>query len=416
MSTLTTTPPGFSKGKEYWVDLEVPYTKIDQKWDRKYKPRLHQHMANGRLQKGVLSIYFKSMGKTDFAHDREEALNQLVEHDKKWAINLCCQFEFSTGVSEDTVVGFAEKAKSDIVAIGLEEEYKKNRGGSDSSPNKDGLVALCQLANPDLLRQILVYSRVSSRYPKTVFKRDSGGIPSLKNWGQLIETLSKNSVEDFEIWYQFEHEGSRYIAIEQEDRDGVERQVGANIEEEPANLILLHFDGQYLDVYTDTRSSANLAQTGVNKDVSGKDYDEDRNTVTPDDVGDFATNITDRDKKRQEDDHDLDYVLTDILVSRTTLPNNPEVKLSSESGVGKAVDELNSLDYDLLSDPKNIEKLKIRYEGYKFTVTNTKRRTGTGDTYRELVYGCHAGTSTREEFEDIMAQDFGISLKYQSSS
>lgn len=416
MSTLTTSPPGFEKGKEYWVDVEVPYTKIDQKWARKYKPRLHQHMNNGRLQKRVLSIYFKSMGKTDFAHDREEALDQLEEHSKDWAINLCCQFEFSTGVSEETVVEFAEIAESDIVAIGLEEEYNKNMGQGDSNANKDGLVALSQLANPDILRQMLVYSTVASRYPKTVYKRDSGGTPSFKNWDRLIKTLSENSVDDYDIWYQFEHDGSRYIAIEQEDRDGVERQVGTNIEEEPANLILLHFDGQYLDVYTDTRSSANLAQTGVNKDVSGKDYEEDRNTVTPDEVGEFATNITDNDKERQEDDLDLDYVLTDLHISRTTLPNNPEVKLSSESGVGKAVAELDSLDYDLLSDPKNIEKLKIRYEGYKFTVTNSKRRTGSGDTYRELVYGCHAGTSIREKFENLMTQEFGIGIKYQSSS
>ena len=354
MSTLTTSPPGFTKGKEFWVDVEVPYTKIEQKWDWKYKHRLHQHINNGRLQKRVLSIYFKSMGRTDFAHEREEALNQIEEYDKEWAVNLCCQFEFSTGVSEDTVVEFAKKAKSDIVAIGLEEEYEKNIGSGDSNPNKDGLVALCQLANPDILRQMLVFSRVASRYPKTVYKRESGGTPTFKQWNQLIKTLSENSVEDYGIWYQFEHDGGRYLAIEQEDRDGVERQVGTNIEEEPANLILLHFDGQYLDVYTDTRKSANLSQTGINKDISGKDYEEDRNPVTSDEVADFTANITDKDKERQEDDLDLDYILTDIHVSRTTLPNNPEVKLSSEGGVGKAVAELSNLNYDLLSDPKKI--------------------------------------------------------------
>lgn len=413
MSTLTSSPPGLDKARKYWVDVEVPYTKIVEKWDWKYKPRLHQHMENGRLQKRVLSIYFKSMGKTDFAHNREDALDELIEHDREWAVNLCCQFEFSTGISEETIVEFAKTARSDIVAIGLEEEYEKNMGQDDSSPNKDGLVALCQLANPDLLRQMLVYSRVSSRYPKTVFKRDSGSVPASDNWGQLIKTLSENSVEDYDVWYQFEHEGGRYIAIEQEDRDGVERQVGTNIEEEPANLILLHFDGQYLDVYTDTRKSANLSQTGVNKDVSGDNYEEDRNTVSSDEIGDFASDITEKDRERQEADLDLDYVLTDLHVSRTPLPNNPELTLSSESGVGKAVNEL---DYDLLSDPKNIERLKIRFEGYKFIVTNTKRRTGSGDVYRELVYGCHAGTDTREEFEDLMEKEFGISIKYQSSS
>lgn len=154
----------------------------------------------------------------------------------------------------------------------------------------------------------------------------------------------------------------------------------------------------------------------MNKDVSGGNYDEDRNTVTPDDVGDFAQNISNKDKERQEEDKDIDYVLTDLHVSRTSLLNNPELKLSSASGVGKAVAELEDLGYDLLSDPKQIRKLKINFEGYTFTVTNTKRRTGSGDTYRELVYGCHADTSTREDFEELMKKDFQIDIKYQSSS
>lgn len=416
MPTLTTQPPGLNKGKEYWVDIEVPYSKIVEKWGRKYKPRLNQHIKNGRLQKRVLSIYFKSMGITKFPHDRDDAVEKLENKREEWAINLCCQFEFSSGISTDTILEFAKKGKEEIINVGLEEEYNKNIGGEGSKPNKDGLTALCQLAQPDLLEEMLIYSRVTSRYPKSVYKRDSGGVPSANDWEDLIETLSQNNVENYDIWHQFEHKGGRYIAIEQEDRDGVERQVGGNIEQEPANLIILHFEGQYLDVYTDSRSSANLTQTGVNKNVSGENYDEDRNTVTPDDVGDFAQNISNKDKERQEDDKDIDYILTDLHVSRTPLQNNPELKLSSASGVGKAVAELKDLGYDLLSDPKQINRLKIRFEEYKFTVTNAKRRTGTGDTYRELVYGCHADTSTREDFEELIKKEFQIDIKYQSSS
>lgn len=97
MSTLTATHSGLNKGKEYWVDVEVPYSKIVEKWDRKFKPRLKRHIKNGRLQKRVLAIYFKAIGVTDFPHDRSEAIDELKDRRKEWAINLCCQFEFSTG-------------------------------------------------------------------------------------------------------------------------------------------------------------------------------------------------------------------------------------------------------------------------------------------------------------------------------
>lgn len=399
------------------MDIEIPYSKIVDKWERKYKPRLGQHIENGRLQKRVLSIYYKCLGETDFPHDRAEAVQELEEINKRWAVNLCCQFEFSTGVSRDVIVEFAKKAENDIIDIGLEAELNENIGNGDSNPNKDGLTALCQLANPDILREILIYSRVTNRYPKSVYKRDSGGVPSDNDWDELIRNLSQNNVENYGIWYQFEHDGGRFVAIEQEDRDGVERQVGGNIEQEPANLIILHFDGNYLDVYTDTRGTANHTQTGVNMDLSGDSYEEDRNPIDPNEMGEFASNISQKDKERQEDNNvKLDYVLTDLHVSRTNFENNPEIKISAEGGVGKAVDELADIGHDILSDPRNIERLKIRYEGYKFTVTNSKRRTGSGDTYRELVYGCHADTSTREEFETLMDKEFQINLKYQSSS
>jgi len=293
-------------------------------------------------------------------------------------------------------------------------------GGEDGNPNKDGLVALCQLANPDSLKNILIYSTHSSRYPTNIYKRDKQSLPSERDWQNLIERLSNNQVENYAVWHQFRVGNELFVAIEQEDRDGVERQVGDNIEEEPANLVILHFNGNYLDVDTDKRGTANNVQIGVNSDIAGEDYQEDRNEVDSDTVGEFAEEVAEKDRERdQTDDDDYEYVLTDLWVNRTGLPNNPQVKLSSEAGVGRAIEELESKGYDVLSDTKNIDRVKIRFEGWKFTIKQMimliKRKNNSGGTYRELIYGCSADTETRQDFEDLIRKEFGIEVKYKSS-
>lgn len=417
MSTLAKSPPGLDKSEDYWKDVEVPYGKISNKWDRKYRSRMRAHMKNGRLQKRVLAIYFKLMGRgDDFPHEREEALDELEEYNQDWVFNLCSQFVFSNGISREIIVDFSEKARQDIIDIGLEEELEKNLGGDDSKANKDGLITLYQLANPDLLREILIYSLASKRWPTTAYKRDTGGTPGLSQWDNVETELNKNSVENYGVWYQFEFEGSEYVAIEQEDRDGVERQVGENIEQEPANLIILKFNKSYLDVYTDNRSIAGSVQSGVNKEISGDSYEEERNPTTPDEIQEFGKELVEKDKERDEDKtKDYDYVLTDLEVSETSLPNSPKMKLKSGVGLGKAIKELEEVGYDLLSDPQSIRRVKLQFEEYKFNITNVERSSDSSGKYRELVYGCEADPDTREKFEELISDEFGMDIKYESS-
>lgn len=417
MSTLTHSPPGLSESSDYWIDVEVPYNKISEKWGRKYRGKLQGHMETGRLQKRVFSIYFKAMGRgDDFPHDRSEALEELESHDIDWAYNLCSQFEFSNGIGAQIITQFADKAESDIIDYGFEKELKLNLGEDDSNPNKDGLVALYQLCNPDLLKEILIYARASGRYPTRAYKRTKDEIPEEDEWPSVIENLSQNSVEDYGLWYQFEFNDARFVAIEQEDRDGVERQVGNNIEQEPANLIILKFHGQYMDVYSENNSTAGLVQSGVNRELSNDEYEEDKNPITPDQIKEFSQAIADKDKERDEDDEtEYEYILTNISVEESPLPNNPEIKLSTKRGIGKSISEFQQLGYDLLEDPNNIRRLKLQYEGWKFNITNTKRSNTNDGTYRELVYGTHANPQTRSEFEELVSDEFGIDLKYESS-
>jgi len=89
MSTLTKTPPGLKKSADFWVDVEVPYNKIVEKWSSKYLPRMGNHMENNRLQRRVLAIYFKTLGRREVPQDRKEALEFLWEKDKDRVYNLC---------------------------------------------------------------------------------------------------------------------------------------------------------------------------------------------------------------------------------------------------------------------------------------------------------------------------------------
>ena len=415
MSTLVKSPPGIEKSADFWVDVEVPYNKIVDKWSEKYRQRMVGHMENNRLQRRVFSIYFTMLGRREIPQDRIEALDFLYEKRESWVYNLCSQFEFSNGLSESLIIKFAEEIESDLVDYGLQEEYRSNLGDDETPTNKDGLVALCQLVRPNSLKDMLIYHRYSNRSPTNLYKRESGQVPNKSNWNGIIKRLSENKVEDYDIWHQFELGDELFVAIEQEDRDGVERQVGNNIEEEPANLVILHFDGEYLDIYADNRSTANASLIGVNEDVDGDDYEEDRNEVGSKQVGKFTKEVVNRDKERdqQSTEEDHEYVMTDLWVSRTKLPNKPGMKLHSEGGVGRAVEKLKEEGYDLLADNQKIEKIKIRFEGWKFTITPAKNSDNTGRKYTELVYNCSADTETREKFESIIQDEFGIDMKYK---
>lgn len=404
------------KSDEYWVDVEVPYNKIVEKWDRKYAGRMNQHMTNGRLQGKILSIYFNILGNDEFSHDRSAALESLETLNMELVYNLCCQFEFSTRISGDVIEKYAKENKSAIVDLGFEEEFDKNIGEGDNSMNKDGLVALCQLANPDSLRNILIHARASGQYPSGTYKRSSSDPPTESEWNEVIEQLSGERGEDYAIWHQFTKDNERYVAVEEEDRDGVERQVGGNIEKEPANLVILHFNDGYLDIYSDTREVANRAQTGVNSDISGEEYEKDKNQVSPDDVGDLVENVTSKDKERDQGNIDIDYIMTGLRVNRTGLPNNPDLKLTSPDGVGTAVEELESEDYQITSDSESIDWMKIQFEGNIFTVNQNIRNESTDGAYTELIYGTSAQPETREKFENLIKSEFGISVKYSSTN
>ena len=415
MSTLVQTPPGIQKSAEFWVDVEVPYNKVVEKWSDKYRGRMVNRMETNRLQRKVFSIYFTMLGRRDVPQDRVEALDTLYEKREEWVYNLCSQFEFSSGLSDALVKKFAKECEQKIIDYGFEKEYRANIGEEDTSFNKDGLVALCQLSKPSSLKNMLIYHRYSNRSPANLYKREQGDVPDEGEWVELINQLSENKVEDYAVWHQFKIDGERFIAIEQEDRDGVERQVGSNIEEEPANLVILHFDGKYLEIYTDKVSTANSALVGINVDVTGDSYGEDRDEVDSEDVGEFTKDIVDQDKQRDKFEEDkYEYVMTDLWVSRTELPNNPAMKLNSEAGVGRAVKELESKGYNLLSDNKKIDKIKIRFKDTKFSITPSKSSDTTGRKYKELVYNCSANTELREKFENLIEKEFGIKLKYKS--
>lgn len=418
MSAVTEQPPGLEEPADFWVDVEVPYNKIVKKWDRVYSGKMENHMNNARLQRKVLSIYFSLLGNDDFPNSRAEALAQLESLNMDLVYNLCCQFEFSDGIRKEIIKSHAIENKQEIINLGLGEEYRKNIGEGDDRLNKDGLVALCQLANPDSLRNILVRHKAGSQWPTGIYKRSAGGLPDNSSWEKLIENLSSNRVENYRLWYQFTRSGVKYVAIEEEDRDRVVRQVGPNLEEEVANLVIIRFSENYMDIYSDTHGIASSAQNGVNADISGEEYKKDKNPVSPNDVKEFAETVAENDRSRdQGEDEDIDYIMTAIRVDRTGLSNNPVLKLSSDEGVGTAVKELEEQQFQILSDPKSIKYLKIRFEGKVFKVSqDVEKGSDTTEEYRELIYGTSAQPSTREAFEELLETEFGISAKYKSSS
>lgn len=414
MSSSSLKLPGINKRSNYWRDVEVPYTKIKNKWSNKYRPRLSNHKENSRLQKKVLGIYFEYLGRSDYPNDREKAVDQLDKAEHEYALNLCCQFEYANGKSESIVRDHAKGISSKISGTPYEEFYDKNIGKNNHGVNKDGLVALVQLFEPEKLKHILIQDHVQGRVPTNIYKRNGGGRPSHKNWSKVISLLTKGSAGDYAIWEQFEFDGNRYVAIEEEDRDGVERQVGDNIEEEPANVIIIEFEGDYMRVYCNRKSTTNKVKSGVNKDSTGSNYDEDRNDRNPSEVFDLASTAVKHDSGSGNPSHD--YILTKIKAEVPDLNNNPEVQLSSDFGVGGAIKQLDEAGIDILSSPRGIKMLKIRFEGRIFTVRYSDTSKSNNSNYKELVYSSLADADKCQSFEDMFEKEFGLSVNLKSAS
>ena len=87
MSKVTRDLPELEIDEELWIDLEVPYGKIREKWDQRYERELRRLVEKNIIGEKILGIYL-SLFEIHDAEDREDTLEKILDEDERLGYNL----------------------------------------------------------------------------------------------------------------------------------------------------------------------------------------------------------------------------------------------------------------------------------------------------------------------------------------
>jgi len=166
--------------REFWVDIEVPYGKIREKWDEEYERRIRDRLDGGLLHERILDLYFELIGQSNRPDDPVIAFEQLVENDERLGYNLCAQHEFAYGKNLGIVKNCAYNAVAGPVAD--TPVYSIYLDAYDAL-DKVTLTALIQLFDTNVLKDILGLNYCHGKGPRTLAQQTTGGvlIPQVKS-------------------------------------------------------------------------------------------------------------------------------------------------------------------------------------------------------------------------------------------
>ncbi|WP_418280489.1 hypothetical protein [Halorubrum sp. DTA98] len=376
--------PTLDFSENYWVDLEVPYGLIERDWDSQYRDEFDRHVEKYRISKDLLKTYWTLIDGNNFEdlhYKLEDIVSDIEDHEVNWLKNVLCVFMFSQGKNPDFVDSVFDSIESEINTDDFEDIYDE----VSSSGTKNAKVGMIQVFQPNRLKDILGLQACYRPKPQLVTESKEGldNIDEL-DIDKVVDYLEKQTANEYEHWYKFEHEGQFYFLIKRDLTDAVERQVEENLQEEPAEFLVLVFDDQELHIYSEQSSRASTALNGVNQairsqyekeleedEVIGENTDanelENRRFESPDvgvDYDQFEAAI----ENTRTTAENTDLILKAIAVDGADLPNNPNIELETEQGLGETLDWFEERDVNLLEQPDDVKRVTFRYSGRDWTL------------------------------------------------
>lgn len=409
--------PELTVSNEYWLDLEVPYNKISSKWDTEYEARLRRFVGGDRISSHTFEVYFELLDHS-FPNDKHIALEQILDHDLTWGFNLLCQYDFSYQKSPKLVKEVA--FQNGINTYCQDTEFYSPYLNAYDRGEKITLIALTQLFKPEVLKNMLSLQHLYGKKPRLNARDTSAGNFDLNNAADaVVDRLSTTDFRQYENWHIFVHNDSTYIMIKRQRTDSVERQAGQNLEEEPADFVVMQFDNDDLKIYADTKTIAHETRTALN-DSMNVNFDTIDTRIPPDRIEPtieevFSFDPDDLDEEQQEVDNVEKFKVTGIKLSSSPLPGHPSLTMKSDAGILDSIDALAERGYDIIENSNDIEVVFTEFGEREFKLL-FKETEIDGETVNVIRYDArYPENEEKLEYEQLVRELFDIDAIFESS-
>ena len=411
--------PDLDIDENLWVELEVPYGKIEEKWDQRYKAELESHIKEGRIGESILQIYAELLD-LDYIESPEVLFEEIIANDERWGYNLLCLKHFSDYKKLDFFKSYQKFLYRRCGGTELQPHYHT----AWQSDDKVTLTGLLQLFDPEgvRLKSIHALDYCDKKKPKTVVVDSEFEDFNLQSEAEeIVAEIQSDELRKYQKWHSFEYDGREYVLIKREIGDDVERQATGNIEEEPATFVALrHTDGE-LEIMSEKLSVANKARRGVNESVEDVEFESVDPRATTDDVKRTVEGLLDEDldTRLEEADPEIDadrLVVTGVKLSNSPFPGHPSIQMKTDRGIIQTIRALKEVNYDLLEDIDDIAVIYTRFDGREYSIRPKQQEQSEGETRWKFTFDARQPPrEEREDFEQLISNAFDIDLVFERS-
>lgn len=419
MAEAETSLPDLEIDGDLWVELEVPYGKIKEKWGQRYEAELESHIQKGRIEESILRIYAVLLG-LNHLESPKVLLEEITTHDQRWGYNLLCLKYFSDYKNLDFFKSYQKFLYRSCEGTDLQSYYHT----AWTSDDKVALTGLLQLFDPkgERLKTIHALDYCNRKKPKTVSVDSELQDFDLQTEAEdIVSEIQSGETRKYQKWHTFEHDGQEYVLIKREIGDDVERQATGNIEEEPAAFVALkHTDGE-LEIISEKMAVANKARRGVNKSVDGVKFESVDPRANTDDVQRTVEGLLDEDLDTRleisETEIDADRLaVTGIKLSSSPLPGHPSIQMKTDEGIIRTITTFKNLNYNLLENIDDVDVIYTRFDGREYSIRPKQQERSEGKVRWKFTYDAgQPPRDEREDFNQLIKDVFDVNLVYEKS-
>lgn len=421
MSEAKLDTPSLEISRSFWLDLETPYGIIDDEWDQ-YKPRLEIFVTEDyKISKELLKVHWcLERELSQVPYKRAPFLDHILDDNEEYGKNILCVYRFTNGKNKNRVISCFNEIEEEVMGEDFQSLYEEVK----ASESKDAMIALIQLFKPSLLKNILGLQYCYGRKPQLIRHSESKlkDIRSL-NIQKVAESL-EHITNSYRPWHSFTHDGKFYFLIKRRLGDEVERQVDENLEEEPAEFVVLIFDGTELQIFSEKKKIATNALRGVNDAIEQTfedpdDDDEiDEEKIEEHQFEDEGGNLSYEELKSaiglaQDIEDNTELVLKGVNVENADLPKSPEIRLKAKQGVQETLDWFEERNVNLLNHPDDVKNIIFVYEGRDFMLLPRETSPKHEDGWVFRYDASYPSKEERKEFERQIREFMDVEVRFE---
>jgi len=388
-----------------WKELEIPYGKVRDKWDDYYYAQLKEASDRGLITKKTLNCYFEVLDIDEDIYKKEEAIKKIVEKEEKIGYDLYSVVRFCKNKRKDIVEDCFKKVSDSSEGTDLEDHHSN----ISDSPDRVAMVTVLHFVEPRVMRDILALDYCYGKKPQEVVDKESGDLIGEveDSTDEIIEHLEDIEFRDYDLWHHFEHKDDEYLLIKRQINDDVERQASGNLEEEPAEFVVLRFRNNQLEILSEDASIADSAKTGVSESVEDVEFEDEPESVSRNRFIEFVSELEDQDEDNSE------LWLVGIDVASSPLPGHPSIEMKGEDGITRALEALREDGYDLTNPVDDVVRLIVEFEEKEYTLYPEPIESDDDQDWM-IRYGAgRLDDLERRRFEGLIQESFEVQVRFE---